>query len=162
LKLNKVIRIIAVLLAVMFCSAAASKKNDIPRFNQYPASGAYKGKAATVILATEDERMFRTRLREASTWPANFAGDYVLTSWGCGMSCIMAGVVSRKTGRVYFVPGNICCWAEEQSPIEFYPNSRLIVLSGFINEQGARGVHYYEFTGKTFKHLKTIPVERKQ
>lgn len=132
----------------------------VPQFQSYHVSNFYIGKPAQVVLSTADERNFRTRLREASKQPANFAGEYVLTTWGCGTTCTQGAAVSLKTGRVVFLPGYICCWHGDGERLDFRINSRLLVAAGLINEEGEHGFHFYEFTGREFKHLKTIPVVR--
>lgn len=141
-----------------FLSANAAPESRVPQYTEYPAHSAYRGKAADVVLSTAEEKMFRTRLRDASRETANFAGEYVLTTWGCGTSCIHGAVVSLRTGRVVFLPGTICCGEGDGERLEFRLNSRLLVAAGVINENSVHGAHFYEFTGRTFKHLTTIPV----
>lgn len=99
--------------------------------------------------------MFRTRLREAAREKPNFAGRYILTTWGCGTSCLMGAVIDAKTGRVYWLPGSICCWGydtdENFEPIVARLDSRLLVLSGMINEEeGTNGTHFYKFENGKF------------
>jgi len=153
---------ITMLLAIATSSptTAAQQKSSVPQFEQYPATSVYTGKPAQIILVTEAERTFRTRLRNAAKQSANFAGEYVLTTWGCGTSCITGAVVSLKTGVVTFLPGTICCWYGKGERLHFRLNSRLLVTAGVMNEESEHGVHFYEFTGDEFKHLKTVPVKR--
>lgn len=145
------------LLALPFYSSAES----MPTFQDYPASKAYAGKTAKVILKTAQEKSFAKHLRETTKQAVNFAGEYVLTTWGCGSSCTAGAVVSLKTGRVVFLPG-ICCWGGEgeREQQEFHINSRLLITAGEDNEKNVYGVHFYELTGREFKHLKTTPVAR--
>jgi len=145
---------------LVFPLLGIAEQTRVPQFQNYHVSNAYIGKPAQVVLSTADEKAFRTRLREASKQPANFAGEYVLTAWGCGTSCIYGAAVSLKTGRVVFLPGSICCWDGDGERLDFRINSRLFVAAGLINEEGEHGAHFYEFTGREFKHLKTIPVAR--
>ncbi len=137
----------------------ANAQSDVPQFTDYRVTSAYIGKPAPVILNSRDKKMFRTRLREAAKERPNFAGDYVLTTWGCGTSCITGAVVNLRTGRVVFLPGSICCWQGEGERLIFRLNSRLLVTAGIMNEQSEHGAHFFKFTGTKFKHLKTIPVE---
>ena len=156
----------AVLMTTMLLALAASspptlaaQQSDVPQFVQYPAPAVYTGKPARVILKTEDDRLFRTRLRNAAKQSANFAGEYVLTTWGCGTSCLYGAVVSLKTGVVTFLPGTVCCWSGEGERLQFRLTSQLLVTAGVINEESEHGTHFYEFTGDTFTHLKTVPVK---
>lgn len=138
------------------------KKVKLPVFADYPLiDDIYKGQSAPVVLKSQADSAFRTRLREASKEPANFAGEYSLTAWGCGAVCLMVAAVHLKTGRVIFAPGSISEWRGDGDAISFQLQSRLFVASGYINGEGKHGKHYYEFTGHRFKHIKTdvLPVK---
>ncbi|HXN46321.1 MAG TPA: hypothetical protein VN893_06745 [Bryobacteraceae bacterium] len=114
-----------------------------PRFEDYPATEAYKGKNAPVVLASPGDRKFRTMLREAAAEKPNFAGHFVLAEWGCGAGCVMGAAIDANTGKVSWLPHTICCWpVEVQEPIEFRLASRLIVFIGERNEkEGDDGTH---------------------
>ncbi|WP_429168181.1 hypothetical protein [Aeromonas rivipollensis] len=57
-----------------------------PRKEDYPAPAVYKGKPAKLSLDSELARTFRTRLTAALSQKPVYAGEYVLTGWGCGSS----------------------------------------------------------------------------
>ncbi len=78
--------------------------------------------------------------------------------FGCGTNCIYGAAVSLKSGRVLFLPGSISSWYGEGDSLEYRLDSRLLIAKGEINEGNPHGLHYYEFNGKTFRHIKTIPV----
>lgn len=151
-------RILSVILSLV-SAGVVFPQDRVPRFKDYPVSQAYTGVNASVVLERED-RMFRTRLREASKEKPNFAGHYILTAWGCGTTCLMGAVVDAKTGRVYWWNFTICCWTdvdEKFQPIEFRLNSNLIVFSGARNEkEGDVGAHFYKFERGRFMHLLSI------
>ncbi len=156
-------KILKFLLSVLFsvfvshAMAAPSKQMSTPQFADYSSLGqVYKGKPAPVVLRSQDDRYFRTRLRNSSKEPSNFAGEYSLAIWGCGTSCLMGAAVHLKTGNVIFMPGTISNWQGEGDSLNFQLKSRLLIASGYINEEGKHGRHYYEFTGRTFKHIKTV------
>jgi hypothetical protein len=135
----------------------------LPRFKDYPVSDFFTGANAPLVLK-RDDRMFRTRLREASREKPNFAGHYILTFWGCGTSCVMGAVVDAKTGRVYWWNFTVCCWPNDVDdkfePIEYRLNSSLIVFSGARNEkEGDVGAHFYRFDRGRFVHLRSISRE---
>jgi hypothetical protein len=115
----------------------------------------FRGRAAKVDLSRPDNREYRTRLKEAAGQPANFAGHYVLTTWGSGTGCKRGAAVDLKSGKVIFLPGTVCCWAidvdEKFEPVEFQLQSRLIALNGQLNEQGPAGPHYFELANGAFK-----------
>ena len=156
------------LLALASLPAGAFAQGRVPRFRDYPVREVYEGRPARVRL-TPDNRLFRTRLREAGRQRANFAGRYVVTTWGCGTGCQLGAVVDLKTGRVHWLPHRLCCWPYGEppypSPVAFRLDSRLIVLTGARGEteteDGDVGVHFYEFRGGRFRHLHKAEVEER-
>ena len=151
--------IAALLVVAMPCEASdLQQKVEIPQFSAYPAVAIYSGAAATVQLKGE-AKTFRTRLKQAAKQPVNFAGEYVLTSWGCGAGCIYGAVVSLKRGQVSFLPEVMHTSMDESKPLRFCSNSRLLIMTGSMNREGHHATYYYEFTGEKFNHLKTTPVK---
>ena len=157
------------ILALFFPVSApgnVSAQGRVPRFRDYPVKDIYKGRPAPVRL-TRDDRAFRTRLREAARQKANFAGRYVLTTWGCGTGCQLGAAVDLKTGRVHWLPHRLCCWPSGEPPyplpVTFRLDSRLVALAGARGEtetaDGEVGVHFYDFRGGRFRYLRTVAVE---
>lgn len=136
-------------------------QSHVPQFRDYPAGEVYTGPNAPLRL-TRGDRTFRTRLREAAQEKPNFAGRYILTTWGCGTSCIMGALIDAKTGRVHWLPGTICCWNLIETDDNFEPivarlDSRLIVLTGLINEEGETpSAHFYKFENGKFTLLRKV------
>ena len=56
------------------------------------------------------DMLYRARLRAAATERPNFAGHYVLTTWGCGTECVMGAAINTRTGRVAFLSFATCCY----------------------------------------------------
>ena len=137
---------------------AQATKDAPPQFRDYATTASHSGPAAPTQLVTEADRTYRTRLRAASTQAANFAGDHVLTAWGCGTNCVHGAAVSLRTGQVTFLPGSVCCWNGEGDKLSFRPNSRLLVTAGLMGEEGPYGAHFWEFTGQSFRRITTIAV----
>ncbi|MGO3742393.1 hypothetical protein, partial [Kerstersia sp.] len=143
-----------------FVQDEASKKSSAlepPKFNNY-LSEIYDGPRASVNLVSDFDKNFRTRIRNTQSQPVNFAGKYVLSTWGCGTFCLMGVAVSSQTGRVVSLPGSVCCWKGAGESIIFRKNSSLLVLAGLINEGGQYGAHFYELRNDQFIHIKTIAV----
>lgn len=131
-------------------------------FKQYPVKATYTGKPAKLVLDTPDAKMFRTRLRQTQDRPADFAGEYVLSLFGCGADCVMGAAVSKRTGHVVFLPGSVCCWygeGDEASKLEFRLDSRLLIARGHVNEGDEYGTYYYEFTGSKFKQVHFVKAD---
>ena len=146
---------IAILLFMGAPVSSVSAQAGIPRFEYFPAGKIYKGPTAPVRI-TKDDRAFKTRLQWAAKHlKPNFAGHYILTTWGCGAECLMGAVIDAKTGKVNWWNFTICCWGpangDRFNPIDFRPDSRLIVFTGLRNEKdGDDGAHFYLFDGGRF------------
>jgi hypothetical protein len=120
-------------------------------FADYPANVEKLARNATVKLRTRDDKAFRTNLIHASQKPANFAGHYVLTTIGCGASCILTSAIDIKTGRVFWIPDTLCCWDDAVTePVAFHADSRLLVLEGRRNEK-TYGTWYWKMTSAGFR-----------
>ena len=97
-----------------------AQKTETPRFEDYMVTEMFTGTPAPPILATPEQRMYRTRIRNgvstgADVWIGsyknpikgkgpNFAGHYFVIRWGCGSQCVMMAVVDAATGIVYKPP----------------------------------------------------------
>lgn len=151
---------VAVLVLATFAGSALAQ-NRVPQFKDYSVSNVYRGKTRPLAL-TRDDRMFKTRLGwAAKNQKPNFAGHYILTSWGCGSTCVMGAVIDARTGKVHWWKFTLCCWnfgADDKfQPIEFRLNSKLIVFSGARDEkEGDVGAHFYKFEKGRFVHIKTL------
>ena len=125
----------------------AAQQQGIPQFEDFPAGKVFSGTNALVNFTYHTDRIYRTPLAEASRQPPNFAGHYVLATWGCGTECIMGAAVDVVTGKVVWLPASICCAQgidENFQPIVARVDSRLIVLSGLRNKKdGDDAAHFY-------------------
>ncbi len=151
--------LVALVSATFTGNAEAQKR--IPQFRDYSVTEAYIGRTAPLALARPD-RMFKTRLAWAArNQRPNFAGHYILTSWGCGTTCLMGAIIDAKTGKVYWWNFSICCWSldvdDKFEPIDFRLNSKLIVFSGARNEKdGDVGAHFYKLENERFVHVRSV------
>ncbi|MFM0028849.1 hypothetical protein PQR70_21605 [Paraburkholderia madseniana] len=137
-------------------SVAQAADVGVPRFEDFAVSDTFAGKAAKVRLVSADDKEYATRIREASRQKPNFAGHYVLASWGCGASCVSTVAIDAKTGRVTWLPFTVCCWdVDVQEPIEFRRDSSLLVVHGSRNEAGS-GTYYYALDKDEFKLVKAV------
>ena len=150
---------------LLFSFAASAQKT--PTFAQYRVKVERK-KSVTVDLASHKRaKTFRTNLKNAAKEPVNFAGHYILTNWGCGTNCSMAGIIDARTGRVYF-PAQLegygyalQDWEGTDEPLEYEANSKLLVLRGYTGgelnkDKPSGGIHYFEWNGSTLRRVKFI------
>ena len=143
-----------------YLTAASGGQSDTtsPKFTDY-AVDVYSGAHTKVKLISDFDKNYKTRLRRTQSQAINFAGEYILTLWGCGATCVTGAAVNTRTGHVVPLPGTVCCWKGEGDSVIFKKNSRLIVLAGLINEKGQYGAHFYELKNGYFLHVKTRPVK---
>ncbi len=90
--------------ALLSSQAPVANQGRLPRLEDYPVPETFTGPAAQVNLRRWEERMFRTRLMEASKQSPDFAGHYRFAIWGCGTMCAAGAIVDLKTGTVYPPP----------------------------------------------------------
>ena len=147
-------RYFLLLLLASGASSGAFGQSPAPRFKDYPVSERYHGpQAVPKLVPGTPAWYFRTRIREAARQKPNFAGHYVLATWGCGAECLSSAIIDVKTGEVYTDGGSVCCWfnpslpekPEDFEPVDFRIDSRLVVFTGMLNEEGRNEPHYFKF-----------------
>lgn len=90
------------LITVLFSANVLAAK-QLLAYHNYPAI-VYSAKNAALNFASNPKATaFKSHLLAAAKKKPNFAGHYVLTSWGCGMFCITMAVIDVKTGNIYFL-----------------------------------------------------------
>lgn len=75
-----------------------------PRFEDFPSVQSAPHPHIELTLELPGERMFRTRLRDASQKPPNFAGTLRSVIWGCGSNCAAGAFINLETGAVHPQP----------------------------------------------------------
>ncbi len=148
--------------AIVLLLSAGHVQAELPQFRDYPST-PYAGPNAPLILTRED-MYYRTRLREASRKRPNFAGHYVLATWGCGTSCTLGAAIDAKTGRVIHFGGVMCCDLA-QIPDKADPeqvltrlNSRLVMTEALVRDGKMVAAHYFLLEDGRFKHIANGPL----
>lgn len=152
--INTIESVVILLCLCAVLPAQSKAKTIVPRFDDYPVFEKLPNRNAPVIIPKEG-LIFRARLQEAAMQQPNFAGHYILTTWGCGMECLMGAVIDTKIGKIYQIPFTICCFGdqltESSKPIKFFLNSKLIIFYGKRNEDdNDTKKHYYIFDKNFF------------
>lgn len=178
--------VIAVSALAQSTPKAPAKATAPPRFEDYRVTEIFNGVLAAPILATAEQRMFRTRIRngvlkgegvkadgESSHFltnpKTNFAGRYVVISWGCGSQCVVMVVVDAKTGIVYDPPLSGFGGSELQLPLDnlsemevrFRRDSSLMILRNACRDfQGRKscGTYYFNWKDNRFSLVKFVYV----
>ena len=140
----------------------ARPKEEIPRFEDFPARASFQGRPAPVSLSSRQARQFRTVLREGAKQGPNFSGHYTIVEWGCGANCLAFAVVNARTGYVYFPSFKLYDGLMEMpeklktaQPDHYRLDSRLVVGYGSAKYSG-KGMHYYRWDGRRFRLIQSV------
>ena len=143
-------------------TSQVSENNMIPQFKDY-STKIYNGKTAALAMNNDTAKTFRTRLRAALQEKPNFAGEYVVTMWGCGMGCRSYNFVNKRTGEVL---SESFGGEEGQEVDSFKANSRLLVTLSEVYEDNSDTANYYayfyELKDKKFHLIKKVKTEKPQ
>ena len=147
---------------------------DAPRFEDY-SENVYRGaRAAPNLHSNPTTRMFRTRLKEWAKVTPNFAGHFILATWGCGTECTQISIIDAYTGKIYHPFGarwnaavnvhqallqpTTDAW-HGAGAIRYREDSRLLVLIGMPEERVEnRGISFYVWDRTKLKRIRFIPV----
>lgn len=146
-----------VAVVVLFCAlsrsafAAGMPYEECPS-DKLPAFADYAVREESVLelpklkLNNEFSRMFKTRLGNGLHGkPIDFAGHYVLVTIGCGNGCLYGGYIDVDTGQATELPFSVSSPGlfRERDPIEHKADSRLLVISGNLNEADGPAMRYF-------------------
>lgn len=148
----------------------AFAQSKMPTFAQYAVKVETIKNVKVNLKSHKNANMFRTNLRNAAKDGVNFAGHFILTTWGCGTGCSQTAIIDARSGKVFFpkeLEGagfGFCDLSDDAEPIVSRADSRLLVLSGFKGgdletENTPCGIYYLEWTGAKFKQ---VNFEKKQ
>lgn len=95
--------LITACLAFLFINIAYADATNAPQYSDYPAVVLCKKTKPVTLDLTDNKQAqaFQTRLQAAARKQPNFAGHYILTSWGCGAFCQTIAIIDAQTGKVY-------------------------------------------------------------
>ena len=150
---------------VLLCSVYTFAQKTI-NYSQFPAKVETKSAVGINLKSHAEAKHYRTNLSNAlSNSDVNFAGKYILVSWGCGSGCSQGAIIDARTGNVFFPNELQGVYAGgltlgEHDMLEFKKNSCLLLIygysgSGFNPENPTHhGIYYYQWNGKALKLLK--------
>jgi hypothetical protein len=146
-------------------------QRGVPTFAQYRVRAEKITPKAVNLASHKNARMYRTNLRNAAREGVNFAGHFILTTWGCGTNCNEGAIIDARTGRVFF-PKELegfsigqGKWSYDLEVIDFKPNSTLIAINGYSGgylnrDNAAEGIYFYQWTGTAFKKAGFVKKDR--
>ena len=164
---------IVLLIALLGACSSIAFAQSTPTLTQYAVKVEKIKNVRVNLKSHKDANMFRTNLRNAAKEGVNFAGHYILTTWGCGTNCSQSAIIDARNGRVFF-PNELagagfgfCDLPDDTEPTVYQANSRLLILNGFkggdlSKEDGRCGVYYLEWTGVKFRQVNFVEKKRSE
>lgn len=167
MKTSRSLHVLASLLLVasrLWAADPGSTKHKglLPAFDDFSVKSDKHPRKYTskILLVTARSKLYRTVISLEGKKEPNFAAHHRLVTWGCGTDCRGFAIVDRVSGRVYTAPAiEYVAGAMGNSDlrIDFRADSRLLVLSGLLNDD-LEGKFFYEWTGESLKLLKRTPL----
>ena len=134
-------------------------------FNNYKVSVNSEGKKSKLDFTNNpDAKNYRTTITEEyNQSEINFAGNYVVTTFGCGQACISGYIVDTRDGKIYDLPDteDDNDWEGIGNGIEYKPNSNLLITK-FDFEHGYEVFDHKKYwlwneNDKKFELIKFVP-----
>lgn len=124
-----------------------------------------KEKAKIDYNSNPTARGFKTAISEIyKNEKVDFAGNYIIATWGCGTSCIEGAMVDIRDGKVYDMP-RVEDWGEGiGNAIDSDKSSTLLItsISGvYLGDNIVAIENYWNWdeTNKKFEFIKTVEVK---
>lgn len=91
-----------IMLAFVSTTILASNVTRLPQYQDFPVTEIYQSQTAKLNFANNRYKAFHQVLKRAAKQPPNFAGHYILTSWGCSTFCRTLAIIDAQNGNIYF------------------------------------------------------------
>jgi hypothetical protein len=156
---------------------------DAPRFEAYAATPYTGANALPDVHSDLRSRQYRTQLRSWAREKPNFAGHYILATWGCGTGCTELAVIDAVTGKVFHPPEARVNHIENVDPdalvdvkegdrradfgaMRYRADSRLLIVFGGLNGRAEdEGISWLVWEDDRFKRVRFVrkaPPARRQ
>jgi hypothetical protein len=147
---------------------------DAPRAGDYPATPYAGPHAAPDVRSDPRSTRYRTQLRAWAREKPNFAGHYILATWGCGASCFEIAIIDAVTGKVFHpagarsdfiddVDGDLLEDVEAPSrredfgALRYRVDSRLLVLIGTPEQRKEdRGISWFVWDDERLRRIRIV------
>lgn len=113
LSIDKLSNKISYLFSVLILFFGLAVAGATPNFGDYPVRDVSDKRVEFIDVKSHPKaKHFKTRLSKAIGKSANFAGHFVVLTWGCGSFCQVVAMVDVNSGRVHFSPFSTSLGAE--------------------------------------------------
>lgn len=135
------------------------KDSEITFENYKSEYTATKKKADIDFNSNPTAKDFKSAISEAyKNENVNFAGNYIIATWGCGTSCISGAMIDVRDGKVYDLPSDNQ-WEGIGNSYKSDKASSLLI-TGFSG-YGIEATKYWKWneSNKKFEFIKTVELE---
>lgn len=138
-----------------------------PRYEDFAAAPETIVERPALKRDTAFAREYRTRLSEGlRELPINFAGHYVMVTFGCGSTCLYGGMVDARTGEATALPFLVDSFGSDKvdidDPLLYRADSRLVIILGMLrDEDEIPRQYFFEWTNETLTPLCHAPITEK-
>ena len=164
--MKHIIKLLIYLIISSYSVSISALESEVkPKFSHYKVI-AKKDFNNKVKLNTKlkKTKQFRTVLSGYLSGEPNFAGNYVIATWGCGSSCQGHAIINKVTGDVFWpneIESTVNLFSCDKDALEFMTNSNLLV----VNKPSFEGKviqSFYEWKNNTFVRINKIEIKESQ
>ncbi|MGX7666728.1 hypothetical protein [Flavobacterium pedocola] len=135
-----------------------------------------KKKAKIDFNSNKTAKRYKTAIAdEYTSGKVNFAGHYIICTWGCGTGCLDGAMVDVTNGKVYNVPMGEsryfygCVFDEGEDCLEFQDDSRLFITQYCVqsNDTDEKDIQQKEYfvniwneKTKQFEFIKSVKTKK--
>lgn len=149
---------------------------DAPRFEAYAATPYTGANAVPDVHSDPRSRQYQTQLRSWAREKPNFAGHYILATWGCGTGCTELAVIDAATGKVFYPPEARVNHIEDVDPdalvdikegdrradfgaMRYRADSRLLIVFGTLNGRAENeGISWFVWEDDRLRRVRFVKI----
>lgn len=157
------IKSITLMLIVIF-SVNSYGNNDKkePKFSEHKIIlKKYPNNTLKANNSLKNTKQFKTVLKGYLQGQPNYAGKYIIATWGCGSSCLRHAIINKNTGYVFwpeeiYVTFNL--FKCDKNTLEFREDSNLLILNT-PDLHGKVIQKFYLWKNEKFTSIKTALIK---
>jgi hypothetical protein len=147
---------------------------DAPRFSDYAARRYVGVNAAPDLRSDPRSRRYRSQLKDWALEKPNFAGHYILATWGCGTGCTEIAIIDAMSGKVFHPAGARTNHIEDVDievlveveqvgrradfgALQYRADSRLLIVFGTPDGRAEnKGISYFVWEDERLKRVRFV------
>jgi hypothetical protein len=140
-----IMRLFLIIFLILLTSSAQAKPTNLPRFEDFSASVQKIDKQTVPAFSSKIDSHLQAAISAVvAKGQPTFAGHYTIAMIGCGTGCVTGSIVDLLTGKIVNFPFSVICKSPNYfHPVDFKPDSRLIIFKGTKNQDGSGNSEFY-------------------